>query len=139
MKAEPSGIVASRSKVAARVTAAVVNGFGGIRDVAGEPGGCGVVDAVARDELEAGPVRVGHEDRGHRRAKRGRRRCEDPVQRRLEIAARGDGLDRAGERGAGIAGLSVGRHKGLLHAFWGRRPPHRTPRPCAVHAPPTHR
>ena len=62
----------------------------------------------------------------------GRPRARMPCERGIEVAAAGDRLDGSRERGAGIAGLAVGRHEGSPARVWGRRRPHRTPAPSGA-------
>ena len=113
----PSAIVASRSKVALRPSAASANGCVGIGHVLGQARRRVVVEAVGRHRLQPGPIGVLDEDRAHRstrgprlprRARRRARLSRSPALATPSMAAMSET--------PGIAGRSVGRHGRLLHA-----------------------
>ena len=96
--AAPSGMVACRSNVAARLVAASRTDAS---DRPSRPRGAqsaGVVDAVRGGELQARPVRVRDDDRAHRRARRpSSAASRTPSSAASRSSALGDRRDRRGE------------------------------------------
>ncbi len=94
MKADPSAVVASRSKVAVRVTAAVVNGSAGSSTSAASRATAS--SSMPCDATSCRPGRSGSETKiaPIAGAETGVGRGEDAVEHRLEAAGAGDSLDR---------------------------------------------